>query len=225
VSRVSTAAGLGLDSLVILTGVFFEAAPHGPKTLRRDYLARWDALVTELQPLIRQVNAFFICDEPTRTNVSPQTLSMVAATVRRTFPTTTQAMTESRFNLSDLVVPADIDWLGLQYYGSPDINTDPAWNAAYQTLLSKRSRPDQMVLLIVDGWWSPDVHGKAGISPDGMAAVATSYGRFAMAHKEISAAAVFIWPNVFGPPVMASSDLPPVVRAAQEAVGRALTGR
>ncbi|MEK7631233.1 MAG: peptidoglycan-binding protein [Patescibacteria group bacterium] len=108
------------------------------------------------------------CDQPTdamRVEIDPQGPQPPEATKNR------QKCT------SPLQVPASIDWIGYDAYGVVDPRKDTEWMATYERLKSKRSSPNQKIVMIPDAWWH---HCNHGVNKPGRGVLDKSV------HKEIS---------------------------------------
>lgn len=215
--------GHGLRVFLSVNDILFRNNPDGTATLYPDYSARFSAFATAslLGLRISGVYSIYLVDAPTQRGVPFADLKKAADLVKSAFPSVLVSFAESHTALAGLQVPTTVDLFGFAVYGIGNPNFSAAFSGYYASVLSKRSAPQQRILLISDGWWAQSPHGDAGLTYTDMGFVAKNYGDFALAHSaDVRAVAVFLWPNVFPPgTTRASIDLPQFVRDQQKAVG------
>lgn len=210
-----------------LTHVLWEG-PQGHVHLKADYVAQWNAFraAAQLDANVDLLLAFYVADDPNWNGISTAELDTACQLVKATYPSAKIAVAENNLNVGSVTVPQSVDWVGFNYYGVLNPNTDGSWLAAYTTLTLKRSRPDQLMFLVMDGWWSQNPHGDAGIGPNQMGIVAENYYDFAKAHPEVVAMVTFIWPAFPGAPAGTLTSInEPVWVAAHRCIGKDVTGK
>lgn len=191
-----------------------------------DYAARWGAWRASngIDAALGDTLGFYVVDEPTRKGMLPAEVEAATALVKSTYPVMPMIVIESGENLATFVVPSQADWIGFSTYGV-DPATDAEYATRYDTLLSKRSRPDQKTIVVLDGWWSQTPHGNNGLTPDGMATIAQHYSDFATARPDVVAIAVFVWPPIPYPDPVITSVARPDWVAAHRSIAKGITGK
>lgn len=225
---VMLAARVGNVKLIPeLTRVLWEG-PIGHYTLRPDYIAQWNAFRTRfnLDANADLLLAFYIADDTTWNGISFAELDTACRLVKAAYPNAMMATAENNINVGATQLPLSVDWVGFNYYGVKDPNTDSTFWNAYTTLVTRRSRPTQQMFLVMDGWWSQNPHGNAGIDVSQMGVVAGNYFTFAKAHPEVVAMVTWIWPPFAGQPAGTQTSVSePVWIVTHKAIGKAVTGK
>ena len=143
--------------------------------------------------------------------------------VKATFPTTPIMLIEAAPAIGALVVPRSVDLIGFDQYGVAAPDADPAYRAHLAALKSRRSRPDQRLVVVMEGQWLPAYDGQ-GVDPGLMATVAQRYFALAESDPEVVAMVGYLWPGgVAGPSHRGTRNLPPGVIGEHLRLGKAIT--
>jgi hypothetical protein len=115
-------SGCAADGCVVNTGnEFFSCDANGDNcALYGDYTARWQNLVSEVQPYLDKIAAFYILDEPQWHGATPAAIQTAAEAIKNTFPDKKVMMVEAGPEItSSLVIPSAVDWVGFDWYCQP----------------------------------------------------------------------------------------------------------
>jgi hypothetical protein len=230
-ARLSLMQANGMLALLSVQALLFEGAPD-PSTgsgtrhrLRSDFQRRWSSFVrlNRLNGRAAAIGAFYLADEPTWNGISAADLRQAADLVKSTFPTTPIMLIEAAPAIGALVVPRSVDVIGFDQYGVAAPDADPAYLAHLAELKSRRSRPDQRLVVVMEGQWLPAYDGQ-GVDAGLMATVAQRYFALADSDPEVVAMVGYLWPGgVAGPGHRGSRNLPPAVINEHVRLGKAIT--
>lgn len=232
-ARIATMRSLGIKPILLVPTLLLDfipdqSSPTGIRyELRPDAQARFTQFVQQnaLSDIRDDLAAVYIADEPAWNMMDPLDLDAAATIVRQALPGVPVAIVEAAPALPQLVVPQSIDWIGFDHYGVLDPAHDPLWQSELQTLRSKRSRPDQRVIIVMESQWRPE-YDAAGLSAEIMASVARSYVAAARNCPETVAILGYTWPGGFdSPDQLGARNLPASVIATYRRLGRSIVHR
>lgn len=230
-ARLALMQSNGMLALLSVQALLFEGAPDAGTgsgmryRLRADFQQRWSRFVqlNSLHSRAAAIGAFYLADEPAWNGIPAAELGAAADLVKSSFPTTPIMLIEAGPAIGALVVPRSVDVLGFDLYGVPDPDTNPAYRAHLDELKARRSRPDQRLVVVMEGQWLPAYDG-AGVDASVMATVAQRYFALAESDPEVLAMVGYLWPGgVAGPQHRGSRNLPPAVIGEHVRIGRAIT--
>ena len=92
-------------------------------------------------------------------------------------------------------MPTTIDYFGFDHYGIYDVSTDANYLAWLDTLESKRSAPNQKIILVFDEEWNAS-YWPGGWTSDSMETVLGNYYKLALADTNVAALVGFTWPGI-----------------------------
>lgn len=232
--RISNLADLDMCSVLHLNELFFEqvgtTSPSGADyDLRVDYQQRWDQFVSVNQLMKEPGNicCFYIGEEPTWNGISFDELNSASNYVKAQFPDVPIMMVEAYPILDSLQVPTSVDWLGFDHYFIKDPTTNPEFQSEWSTILSKRSRPDQKMVLIMDSHYIPWAHGDFGnIELDEMKDVASNYYQLGLSEPSVIAILGYHWPSGFEfSETIGARSMPLSVQDEYKRIGKEITGK
>jgi hypothetical protein len=230
-TRLSLMQSHGMLALLSVQALLFEGAPDASTgsgmryRLRADFQRRWASFVrlNRLNGRTAAIGAFYLADEPAWNGISAADLRQAADLVKATFPATPIMLIEAAPAIGALVVPRSVDLIGFDQYGVADPSTDPAYQARLAELKSRRSRPEQRLVVVMEGQWLPAYDG-LGVDAGLMATVAQRYFALADNDPEVLAMVAYLWPGgVAGPGHRGSRNLPPAVISEHVRLGKAIT--
>ena len=218
-------------ALLSVQALFFTGTPDATTgsgmrfSLRADHRQRWRAFIgrNRLHNRLDWIGAFYIADEPAWNGISAAELQQAADLVKSSFPSTPTMIIEAAPAIDALVVPASVDLVGFDRYGVPDPDTNPAYLANLASLKARRSRPDQRIVIVMEGQWLP-AYDSPGHDETLMAMVAQRYHALAQGDPEVLAMLCYLWPGGFDDPRQKGSrNLPAAVIAEHVRIGRTIT--
>lgn len=204
--------------------------------LRPDYRTRWREFVAVNQAVLTSeyVGAFYVAEEPTWLGLTRKEVQTVAKLVKSKFPKIPLALIEAHQALVDLVVPTEIDWIGMDYYGAIDPrNTNTysqfawinlLWQDYYAQLKARRSRPDQKLILVFDAQFSP-AYESVGYTQASLADFVRNYHLKMASDPDIVAMIGYVYFSGLDADSFGLRDLPKVVKRANVRVGKLITGK
>jgi len=233
-SRLAEMSRHKVAAIVSIQPVLYDAAADsstgsGRKLrLRSDYIARWKRFVAlnALESDAAAIAAFYLADEPSWNGMSPADLRIGADLVKADFPQVPVALVEAAPALSALQIPLSVDWVGFDHYAIAKPDSDAAYLSELALLKSRRTRPSQKILLVMETQWLP-AYGAAGFSEADMKSVASSYARLAEKERaDVVGMLGYPWPGgLDGPAQKGARDLPESVRQEYVRIGRRMTGK
>jgi hypothetical protein len=233
-SRLEILKANGLRAILDLHFLFYQLNAAGPVgasgknyDLYPDYLARWNQFFSLNKDVLTDeyVQVFYPADEPTWVGVTYQELNPIVALLKNTLPTIKIAVVEASQVISSLTVPSQVDWVGMDRYGTANVTTDASWLSAYQAIKAKRSAPHQKVLIIMDAQWVP-VYGEAGYPPSAMEAVNRYYFEMAQSDTDVIGIIAYSWAGGIGSNShFGMRNLPSNVIDENKRIGRIITGK
>lgn len=169
------AASLGSPGLLLTFNAFFTSVP-GRMILRPDYVQAWEALAAVAAPLLanRSIIGFNLGDELVWNCLSPANLTIVANTVRASFPRGTAIVWYNEATpplASDIdscghtgvgyAIPAALDWFSVDIYHVDGVV--PGWvdtwvKSFYAAHIFPFLAPDQSVVLVPGSFGSTVNH-------------------------------------------------------------------
>jgi hypothetical protein len=230
-ARLSLMQSHGMLALLSVQALLFEGAPDAGTgsgmryRLRADHQRRWASFVrlNRLNGRAAAIGAFYLADEPAWNGISAADLRQAADLVKATFPATPIMLIEAAPAIGALVVPRSVDLVGFDQYGVAAPDADPAYRAHLAALKARRSRPDQRLVVVMEGQWLPAYDGP-GVDAGLMATVAQRYFALADSDPEVLAMVGYLWPGgLAGPAHLGSRNLPPAVIGEHVRLGKAIT--
>lgn len=233
VDRLQLMTKNDLKALLSVQSIFFIGRPdanQGSGTnydIHPQYQARWNIFVSDnnLSQNISAIAAFYVADEPVWNGITFSELKIAADAIKASFPAVPTATIEAPDGIRDLQVPLSIDWIGFDRYGVAKPDTDPEYLSELALIKSKRSRPDQKILLVMDAQWLP-FYGDAGYLPRRMKSVATRYYSLAKSDPDIVGIIGYLWPSGFDHRnQLGARHLPVKVIDEHVRIGKLITGK
>ena len=157
ISRTQKMNSLCVKPLLSLQSIFFEYVDTNSISgvnydLSADYVERWETFKAINNSILNENNigAFYLVDEPYWTGVTYTEPSAVSDLLNTDYPDIPQFFVEAYLALEDLIIPETVDWVGFDKYGVYYPNLDVDYLNDLETLKSKRSTPQQKIVLIID---------------------------------------------------------------------------
>lgn len=232
-NRVRALNALGMKALLHLNDLFFEAngtsAPSGANySLRSNYASRWDRFVALNAAVLdtTAVQVLYIGEEPTWNGISYLELKAATDLIKLRVALVPILIVEAYPAISGLRVPTSVDWVGFDHYFLKDPTRDPTFLAELAAIKSKRSTGDQRVVLIMDSFYSPLLHGQFGISESDMGRIAAGYYSLAVAEPDVVAVIGYVWPGGFdGPEAKGARQFSAAVQRVYREMGKRILNR
>lgn len=233
VDRLQLMSKNDLKALLSVQAIFFVGNPDATQgsgmnfDLHPQYQARWQRFVgnNNLSQNISAIAAFYVADEPVWNGITFTELKTAADAIKASFASVPTAIIEAPHGIRRLQVPLSIDWIGFDRYAVATPDTDPEYNSELALLKSKRSRPGQKLLLVMDAQWLP-FYGEAGYLPRRMKAVASRYYNVAKSDPDIVGIIGYLWPGGFDDAdQMGARNLPMKVIDEHVRIGKLITGK
>lgn len=232
VPRLTAMAELEVTALLHLLDLLFEVvgtdAPSGVAyDLRPDYQERWNTFVSANDLVSNQglINAFYVGEEPTWNGVTYDEMKEVSDYIKSQFPNVPILLVEAFPALNDLQVPESVDWVGFDHYFIKDPNTNDEYQNEWALLKSKRSRPDQKLIVIMDTHYIDWAHGDfGGIALNEMGTVAKNYYQLAKSDDAVIGIIGYYWPNGFDIATsIGARGMPQVVKDVYVEIGQEIS--
>lgn len=185
-----------------------------------NFQTRWDTFKTINAAALNagQVEMIYVCDEPTWNGVTYNELNTICTTIKNDFPAIPLIFVEAYTVVDSLVVPPSVSWIGFDRYGVFDVSSDSSYLAQLATLESKRSTPQQKIMLVFDQQWNPGFW-PAGTQPDTMRYVLEKYYDLALADTNVIGLTGFTWPGI-APGWLGTRQLPQSVLSKTAQIGK-----
>ena len=220
-------AGLApmLDVSALLTvAIEDQTMPAGfrlePRPNAEQILDDWYQL-NHLDDLADQLAAVYLVDEPIWNGMTPTQIDSITAIVDAQFPSVPIAMIEAGLAVETMHIPAQVDWIGFDHYGIVDPATDPTYLNLVETMLNKRTRPDQRMIIVMESQWL-DEYTQLGVKPEIMSTIANNYTALAINNPETIAILGYAWPGGLDPNQTGARDLPKSVHQTYRQLVRSL---
>ncbi len=228
--RIAAFDRAGVKAIVHIEPILFErghaTAPSGAKAcvLRSDAEARWRHFVNRNKDVLtrKYVAAMYIFDEPAWNGVSRADLTRALTMVKSSLPDLPTAVIEAWQVVNQIMIPAELDWVGWDRHDVADPEHDKRWLADLETVRAARTRPDQKIVIIANTHWKT-YYKDAGARPADMGAVAASSYRIAASDPDVVALIGYLWPGGIDPAhpgQLGARDLPENVRQTYRQIGR-----
>ncbi len=201
ITRVNLMNSRCVKPIVSLQSIFYRTidtlAPSGDHiALYTNFVARWNFFKATNAAILdsSKIAAFYVVDEPVWNGLSFSELDTVCNLLKNDFPDIPLFFIEAYTVLSNLQIPTTVDWVGFDEYAIFDPYSDVTYNNDLDTLKSKRSNPNQKIILIVDDQWLP-YYGAAGYTPDTIRYMVQNYYNLAASDTEIIGMIGYLWPG------------------------------
>ena len=187
--------------LSVSSAFVYLANSNGPSgsnyDLYPDYLNRWNTFKTINASVLNsnQIEMIYVCDEPTWNGVTFGELDTICTTIHNDFPNIPLIFVEAFTEVSNVQIPTTVTWVGFDHYGIADVSTDPNYLNWLHILESRRSTPNQKIMLVFDDEWNAG-YWPAGWQPDTMEQVFSHYYDLALADTNVIGLAGFTWPGI-----------------------------
>ncbi len=234
VQKMQAMAALDMQAILHLSEFFFTPvgtdSPSGVDyALRPDFRERWEEFVSTNQLFSHQdmVNAFYMGEEPTWNGISFEDLKTATEYVKNQFPDIPIMIIEAYPILDNLQVPETVDWIGFDHYFVKNPTTDADFQQEWNTIKSKRSTPQQKLVVVMDSHYISWAHGDFGhIELEEMKEVATHYYELAKSDTSVIAMLGYFWPNGFDvPESIGARSMPQQVKQEYVRIGKEITGK
>lgn len=240
-SRLQAFKTNGVKAFLDLHFLFFEegGAPGGSGSgfeLRADYQTRWDLFKNTNAEVLTSdfIGAFYVAEEPTWLGLTATDVQTVARLVKADFPQVPVALIEAHQALQDLVVPVEVDWVGMDYYGAIDPLNAPMyqpfawinlmWQDYYAQIKARRSRPDQKLILVFDAQFAP-AYEAVGYQQSSLVDFVQNYQLKMASDPDVVAMIGYVYFSGLDADTLGLRDLPTVVKDANVRVGKLVTGK
>lgn len=232
--RMTDMAVLDMKVVLHLNELFFELvdanSPSGANyDLRADYQQRWDAFksLNQLDTNKDKISSFYIGEEPTWNGITYEELKAVTDYVKAQFPEIPIMIIEAYPAIADLQIPQTVDWVGFDHYFIKNPNIDSSFQQEWSLIKSKRSTPDQKLVVVMDTHYINWAHGDAsGIALDEMKDVATNYYNLAKSDTSVVTMIGYFWPNGFDiENSIGARGMPQAVQEEYRRIGHEITGK
>lgn len=218
IERVQLMNSLCVKPLLSVQAIFFEyvdtIAPSGVNyNLRDNYFERWNTFKDINTAIfnVDNIGAFYIADEPTWTGITFEELNIVCELIQNDFPEIPIAFVEAYPVINDLIVPSSADWIGFDKYGVYNPDEDIDYLADLSLLKSKRSSPEQKIIIIIDDQWLP-IYGWAGYAPADIEGMVQNYYELAASDTSIIGLIGYLWAGgLDDPEQLGVRNLPQIV--------------
>jgi len=219
-----------LQAFIDLTLILFEQVPgethpENPNPmrlqLREDAATVFATFVGTNEGLLtpEHVAAFYLIDEPIWNGTTPEELATAATLVDDAFPDIPIAVVEAYPAVDAAEFPSGVDWVGFDRYGVPDPSTDAAYLAELETVRSRASEAQDLIL-ILDAQWFPEFEVVAGLTPEDMGDVALHTLELAQSRDDVVAIIGYTWPGGLDiPEQLGARSLPKPVHDAYRFIG------
>jgi hypothetical protein len=223
---------VGIKPLIHLSALFFVEdganAPSGHAyRLRADYVARWSQFRAVNAAVLNpsNVQVLYLGEEPTWNGISFADLKAAADLIKAS-TTIPVLVVEGYPTVDALRVPPSVDWVGFDHYWVKDPQHDAAYQREWNVIKGKLTRPDQKLVVILDAWYYPAVHGFFGIQEIDMASIARSYYAMAQAEPKVVALIGYAWPGGFDDPsALGARELNLLAQLTYLVIGHCITGK
>lgn len=205
---------------VVQVEPLFDFSPGGAGPDSDAALAMWQAFVAAVAASGVPSSRFYflLADEPALHEIPPNQIDRAAAIIHATFDTDRVMLVEAfSFDGAPPISPL-IDLWAFDAYGVRDPAAEPLYSAFLDSARAQMHR-HQRLWIVMDGSYSAN-HIASGITPEDMADVARATWRFAKAQPDVVGILGYLWAGGVDSGEKGIRDLPPVVRAAHEAIGR-----
>jgi hypothetical protein len=226
--RIDAMKQRGLKVFLHAQGLLFDHvvdadSPTGVRyVLRADAPDRFQAFVQINALDTRQADlvAVYLADEPAWNRLDNEQLRLGASIVESLLPDVPIAIIEAAPAIVDLDIPESVDWVGFDRYAVGDPSTDPQWQQDLQTLIYRRTREDQRIIVVMETQWIPE-YSKLGYEQSIMGAIATNTLKAAQACPHAIAIVGYSWPGGLDrPEQQGARQLPKDVQAVYHRIGR-----
>lgn len=233
IARMQSMQQLQMKSMLYITELFFEiegtAAPSGNDyALRSDYQSRWDTFVdtNSLGQHKNLIQTFYLGEEPTWNGISANELKTASEYVKASIQDVPILIIESFAAVNDLEIPNAVDWVGFDHYFVKDPLNDSTFLAELETIKSKLSNTQSLVL-VMDTHYIDFAHGAYGdISLNEMEDVAKSYYELAKKEEKTIALLAYFWPSGFDQTnSIGARHMPENVKNEYRRIGKEISGK
>jgi hypothetical protein len=226
--RIARAHAADVVPLLYVEPVFFERAEGGATPRDKNGAASLWQIVRQailLSGAPADQIIFYLVDEPSLFGLSEADVTRAAMQIRADFPQARLLMIEAYSEAGPPPIPKLIDYWGFDVYGVPDPAAEPRY-AAYLDQARAGMRPGQKLVLVMEAVYYPKVHGKGRAAQAKLGDVADASYRYAVSRGDVSMILAYTWAGgIDSLDERGVRDLPPVVRARHEVIGRAITGK
>lgn len=234
IGRLEEMDALGMKAVLHLHFLFYEEVGITSEKsgyrydLRPDYKERWDLFssTNNLSLNWSLIQAFYIGEEPFWNGIDYDELKAACDYLKETFPGVNVMVIEAYPEVENIQVPTSVDWLGFDHYFIKNPESSEILLNEYNTLKSKRSKPEQKMVLIMDSHFIQFAHGSSGIAKADMEGIATQYFSLANNDEDVVAVMGYFWPSGFdAASAIGARDLPDQVKEEYVRIGKSITGK
>ena len=233
-NRIARFNNAGVKAIVSIESILFErgqdTSPSGGKRaiLRANAVTELTKFVTLNKNVLNPstVAALYIIDEPVWNGVSLRDLTLALQIVKKALPGIPTMVIEASQVVNQIMIPIELDWVGIDDYGIIDPEHDANWLAQLNKVSTARSRADQKIVIIANTQWLPYFKSDAGINPSDMEAIANSYHRLAVSYPDVVALVGYSWPGgLDDPKQLGARSLPANVQQSFRTIGLEITNK
>lgn len=225
--RMRRAHAAGVIPLLYVEPAFFDRS--GTRMVARDRDtagALWQSVragIAESDVPLDDI-IFYLVDEPNHFGLPQAAVEDAIRIIRTDYPAARLLMIEAYDEDGPPPVPEGIDYWGFDAYGVPDPAAEPRYGA-YLDATRATMQPDQRLVMVMEAVHYASVQGDSIASRESLADVARADYRYALARGDIDMILAYTWAGgIDSLDERGVRDLPPVVHAVHEAIGRAITG-
>jgi hypothetical protein len=233
-NRIATFNKAGVKAILHIESILFRpglgVAPSGGKKmiLRSNAATELTKFVTLNKDVLNPdtVAALYIIDEPVWNGVSLKDLTLALQIVKKALPDIPRMVIEASQVVNQIMIPIELDWVGIVDYGIIDPEYDEAWLAELNKVSTARSRADQKIVIVANTQWLPYFQSDAGINPSDMEATINSYARLAASYPDVVALVGYAWAGgLDDPQQLGARSLPSNVQQSFQTIGFDITGK
>ncbi len=221
VSRIATFASYGVAAVINVQPLLFGGTPLA---LLAGASTNWSTfLSTNAGWNLSNIAAIYVVDEPYLNGLSTSDFQAGVNIVKSSLPTIPAMFIESSANVSTMTVPTNIDYFGMDdfYIYGP---TSSTWLTNYSTMVSKKSSPQQRIVMSMEGGVPSGDYPPFPYSY--FQTTLPAYQSFILSHPEIVMATVYIWPGGVGNAAnLGVRDCPQEIINMYSAFGKFMLGR
>jgi len=202
-ARVTEMYSLCVRPVLQVQSIFYDLVPSAQTNsgaqavLLDDWQARWDQFATTNANVLdaEHINCIYYLDEPAWNGADLGLTQPVVTYLKEQHPNIPILHIEAGDGISELEIPAGIDYVGFDRYGTLDAENDPIFQEAHAYMKSLMTE-DQRIFLVPDAQWLP-LYGEFGVTEEMMGDVLQNYYDLAVADSLVVGMINYLWPSGF----------------------------